>query len=79
MILVTGASGHVGGHLIDALKKRHEAVRILDMKESAESRGVEMIKGNILDEDAVRRAAEGADVIYHLAAIVDYRPAGTNM
>jgi nucleoside-diphosphate-sugar epimerase len=36
---------------------------------------VEIVHGNILDPECVRRAVENIDVIYHLAAIVDYGPA----
>jgi nucleoside-diphosphate-sugar epimerase len=75
MILVTGATGHVGRPLIEALVERGEKVRILLLEKETGLEGVEIISGNILEPDSVKRAAEGADVIYHLAAIVDSGPA----
>ena len=74
MILVTGSSGRVGSMLVTALLGRNEQVRTLERKESAKIGGVEMITGDILDADTVERAMEGVDVVYHMAAIVDYHP-----
>ncbi len=75
MILVTGASGHVGRHLVEELVRQHEEVRVLVRKDYTGSNKVEVVKGDILDEEAVKRATKGVEVIYHLAAIVDYHPA----
>ena len=74
MILVTGATGHVGRPLIEALLKQGENVRVLLLDNEPDLKNVEIIPGNILDIDSVKRATEGVDVIYHLAAMVDYRP-----
>jgi len=74
MILVTGSSGRVGSSLVAALLKRKERVRTLERKEGAKLEGVEMIQGDILDVDTVKRAMAGVDVVYHMAAIVDYHP-----
>ena len=74
MILVTGATGHVGKPLIEALIRQGEEVRILILDRETAPKGVEAISGDILDIDSVRRATEGVDTIYHLAAIVDYKP-----
>ncbi len=72
MILVTGASGHLGRPLVEELLKRGEKVRVFDRNADASARNVETVRGDLLDIDSVRKAAEGADVIYHLAAIVNY-------
>jgi 2-alkyl-3-oxoalkanoate reductase len=74
MILVTGSSGRVGSSLVAALLKRKERVRTLERREGAKLEGVEMIQGDILDADTVKRAMESVDVVYHMAAIVDYHP-----
>jgi nucleoside-diphosphate-sugar epimerase len=72
VILVTGATGHVGRPLIEALLGQGEEVRALLLEKETELKNVEIVQGNVLDVDSVKRAAEGVDVIYHLAAIVDY-------
>ncbi|HUC38893.1 MAG TPA: NAD-dependent epimerase/dehydratase family protein [Candidatus Acidoferrum sp.] len=75
MILVTGASGHLGTRLVDELERRHEEVRVLLRGESHMPKGVEVVRGDIRDEEAVKKAARGAETIFHLAAVVDYHPA----
>jgi nucleoside-diphosphate-sugar epimerase len=72
MILVTGAAGHLGTPLVKELLRQGEEVRILDRNADVNARGVEVLMGDLLDIDSVRGAVEGADVIYHLAAIVNY-------
>jgi nucleoside-diphosphate-sugar epimerase len=72
MILVTGASGHLGRPLVDALVKNGEKVRVLLRDGDANIQNVEVVKGDLLDIDSLKKAVEGVDTIYHLAAIVDY-------
>jgi nucleoside-diphosphate-sugar epimerase len=72
MILVTGASGHLGRPLVEELLGRGEEVRIFDRNIDPLPEGAEAVKGDLLNLDELREAAEGADVIYHLAAIVNY-------
>lgn len=75
MILVTGATGHIGRPLVEALLKQNEKVRILAIEDKVDLPGVEVVHGDVLHPDAVKKALEGVDVVYHLAAIVDYAPA----
>jgi uncharacterized protein YbjT (DUF2867 family) len=74
MILVTGASGYVGGHLMARLKERGEAIRPLvrDLRAAERLRGagVEPAVGNIADPASLRRAMEGVDTVIHLVAII---------
>jgi dihydroflavonol-4-reductase len=68
-VLVTGGSGFIGQHLVAALRRRGEIVRVLDQRSPPTLFPSEFIEGTILDPGRVRRAMEGVDTVYHLAAI----------
>jgi dihydroflavonol-4-reductase len=77
-VLVTGATGFTGGHLARSLAAGGDAVRAL-VRDVSKAPGlaaahVELVPGDLRDRAAVERAAAGADVVYHIAAI--YRQAG---
>jgi uncharacterized protein YbjT (DUF2867 family) len=67
-ILVTGATGYVGGRLLNALLERPDEVRCLARRPEAIAAraGLEIVAGDALDPGAVRRALEGVDVAYYL-------------
>jgi len=74
--LVTGGAGFIGSSIAEALLASGEGVRILDdfssgRRENLESLAgrMELIEGSILDADTVARAARGAEVVFHEAAI----------
>ena len=71
--LVTGGCGFIGSHLCDALRRRGDAVRVLDDLSTGHrgnlAPGASLIVGDIADPAAVRAATEGVDGIIHLAAI----------
>ena len=76
MILVTGASGFVGNHVVRALAKRGEAVRILVRKSSnlsllSDLPGLETATGDLRDKASLEAAVKGCEALYHVAA--DYR------
>ena len=76
-VLVTGATGFTGGHLARALASRGYAVRALVRQPPVRPDGtasIDCVQGDLRDATAVARAAEGVDVVYHIAAI--YRQAG---
>jgi nucleoside-diphosphate-sugar epimerase len=81
-VLVTGATGFTGGHLAATLAARGDDVRALVRPRSRtkfdrsglSAKGVVAAEGDLTDADAVRRAAAGVDVVYHIAAT--YREAG---
>jgi nucleoside-diphosphate-sugar epimerase len=77
-VLVTGGAGYVGAELVDELVGAGHEVRALDLllhgQEDVAARldslGVPLLRADIRDADARRRAVEGVDAIVHLAAIV---------
>lgn len=74
--LVTGATGFLGKHLVRLLMERSGAARALvrDGTDDRELRelGVEVIRGDLFDGDAVRRAASGCELVFHLAGVIGY-------
>ncbi|CAN5577852.1 SDR family NAD(P)-dependent oxidoreductase [soil metagenome] len=78
-ILVTGGAGFIGSHLVDALVERGHRVRILDsLVEQVHggkvpehlNREAEFIHADVCDTDAVAKALDGIEVVYHEAAEV---------
>jgi nucleoside-diphosphate-sugar epimerase len=71
MDVVTGATGFVGPHLIDALGSRRRKVRCLvrDRGRAAqlERPGVEVVECPLVEGDALSRALQGAERLFHLA------------
>lgn len=74
--LVTGATGFLGRHLVPLLVERSDAVRALVRAGSDDGElrrlGVEVVEGDVLDPDAVRRAAARCDTVFHLAGVIGY-------
>jgi uncharacterized protein YbjT (DUF2867 family) len=70
LLLVTGASGYVGGRLLRALAQRGERVRCLARRpEELRARvapGVEVVGGDVLDAASLARALAGVDAAYYL-------------
>ena len=73
-VLVTGGTGFIGLHLVEALVRRGDRVRCLIRPTSQiaplRALGVEFATGNIDDAAALRHAAVGVDLVYHAAGIV---------
>src|SRR4051812_7319985 len=67
-VLLAGATGYVGGRLLQALVDRRVDVRCLARRPEAipARRGLEVVAGDALDADSVRRALDGVDVAYYL-------------
>lgn len=81
-VLVTGATGFTGGHLAQHLITHGDEVRALVRSRSRErydrsalpASGVKACDGDLMDAASLRRAVDGIDVVYHIAAT--YREAG---
>ena len=79
-VLITGGAGFVGSHVADELLRAGYRVRALDSLEPQVHEGggrpdyldpdVELQVGDVRDEDAVRRALDGVDAVFHFAARV---------
>lgn len=76
MYLVTGGGGFIGSHLVRALVRRGERVRVLENGFSGDHRriadvlaDVEWIVGDVRDVENVRRACRGVEVVLHQAAV----------
>ncbi|MGB8347331.1 MAG: NAD-dependent epimerase/dehydratase family protein, partial [Ktedonobacteraceae bacterium] len=72
-VLVTGAAGFLGGHLVDMLIERGDDVRAMVRPSEDASRlrslpGVEVVYGDVTNVDSLKRATEGVRRVYHTAA-----------
>lgn len=74
-ILVTGATGFLGAQLVPLLlKDGHQVVGIGRSKPGPALQGVEFIQADLQDTEAVRRALQGVEAVYHLAGLVSFDP-----
>lgn len=77
MILVTGATGLVGSHLLQALLNKGEKVRALYrsiIPTIPHAEKVDWVKGDILDVLSLEEAMQGVQQVYHCAAVVSFHP-----
>lgn len=76
MVLVTGATGLVGSHLIKALLQKGEQVRALyhSALPPADLQNAEWVKCDILDIIALEEVLKDVKQVYHCAAIVSFNP-----
>ena len=69
-ILVTGASGYIGGRLVAALEGAGRRVRCVTRRPELSAgrfgSGTEVVAGDVLDTDSMRRAMAGVDLAYYL-------------
>jgi UDP-glucose 4-epimerase len=81
-VLVTGGAGFIGSHIVDALVARGAEVVVYDnlttgfkrhLDEAFGSGRVTLVEGDILDEEALVTAMDGAAQVFHLAANADVR------
>jgi len=70
LIAVTGGSGFVGSHVVDAFLAAGHRVRVIDQHAPRQA-DVEWVKADILDEDDLVDAFAGAGPVFHLAAMAD--------
>ncbi|VGO21904.1 SDR family oxidoreductase [Pontiella sulfatireligans] len=73
-VLVTGGAGFIGSHIVEHFQGKAE-VRVLDnlrsgYRENLQGLEHEFIEGSITDREAVKKAVEGVDYIFHMAAMI---------
>jgi NAD dependent epimerase/dehydratase len=81
-VLVTGADGFIGSHLVEALVERAAKVTALSLYNSFDSHGwlddlsrssraeISIVRGDIRDAAFVNRLLEGQEIVFHLAALI---------
>lgn len=71
-IAVTGASGHIGNYLCKELIKKGADLRVLlhNNEDDFSTLDAAIIRGNILDKESLSKLFDGADIVYHLAALI---------
>ena len=81
MILVTGGTGLVGGHLLQALVQQQKPIRAI-IRPNAQvpislvpyAHQIEWVEADLLDYDAIEQAMKGCTHVYHCAAKVSFDP-----
>ncbi|MDP1545781.1 MAG: NAD-dependent epimerase/dehydratase family protein [Anaerolineales bacterium] len=73
--LVTGGAGFIGSHISRTLLERGHNVRIFDnfssgKRENLQGMDVEILEGDLRNADAVAKAVQGMDIVFHEAAFV---------
>ncbi len=81
-VLVTGADGFIGSHLVEKLMEEGHDVRAfvyynsfnnwgwLDTFEPSKLKDIEIFAGDVRDPNGVRESMKGIDTVYHLAALI---------
>jgi dTDP-glucose 4,6-dehydratase len=81
-ILITGASGFIGSHLTEKLVNLGYFVRVivpynvenswgwLDYLDTKIKKNLEVISGDICDQDLINKSVKDVDVVFHLAALI---------
>ncbi|MGW4249834.1 NAD-dependent epimerase/dehydratase family protein, partial [Nocardia sp. NPDC004722] len=69
-VAVTGAAGFLGTNLLRLLTDRGHEVTAIDRVAGATQPGVTWVNGDVLDPASMRSALDGAEVVYHLVALI---------
>jgi dihydroflavonol-4-reductase len=78
MIVITGATGHLGNVLVRKLLYQNKKVRVVilpgENTASLEGLEVDKVEGDVRDPDSLRRAFQGADLVFHCAGVISILP-----
>lgn len=74
-ILITGGSGFIGSHIVEHYQGLADEIRVLDNLRTGYRRNLDglkhvFIEASVTDREAVAKAVEGVDYVFHLAALV---------
>lgn len=74
-ILITGGSGFIGSHIVEHYQDLAEEIRVLDNLRTGSRKNLDglqhvFIEASVTDREAVAKAVEGVDYVFHLAALV---------
>lgn len=76
--IVTGGAGFIGSHIVDALIKEGHEVIIIDNLSTGKLENInekaKLIEADILDINSIKEAFEGADYVFHCAALARIQP-----
>ena len=70
-VLVTGAAGFIGSHVVDKLCDYGVGVRAFDLAPPGHREDLEFFPGSILELDQLAVAMRGVDAVVHLAAVAN--------
>ncbi len=77
MILLTGATGFIGAHILRALSEKNLRVRCLVRKPaSSEKPNISYVTGDVLDYDSLVKATEGVETVYYFIHMMGNQPRG---
>ncbi len=77
-ILVTGATGMVGSHLVKMLTQKGYSVKATYRTAHPEIAGVDWVQADLLDVIALEEALQNMEVVFHCAAQVSFDPSNAN-
>jgi UDP-glucose 4-epimerase len=75
-IALTGGTGFVGQAVLDEAARRGIAANALARREQAARAGVEWVRGDLADREALAKLMAGADAVLHIAGVVNTPEAG---
>lgn len=67
--VVTGGAGFIGSHVVDALVAHGLEVSVFDLIANPRRQDVNYLRSSIVDIEALERAFDGVDYVFHLAAV----------
>jgi NADH dehydrogenase len=71
-VLVIGATGFIGSALINEIKRHFNLVCLVRGKtERIKSKKVEIVHGDLLDYNSIKKALQGVDLVVHLASLIN--------
>jgi dihydroflavonol-4-reductase len=75
LVFLTGATGFIGGHVLEALREAGYPVRALVRRPGAPPRGAEVVPGDLARPGALVGALRGCRYVVHCAAVYSFAPA----